>query len=28
VGNIRLTLTKSGETPTNITVTRNTGFIQ
>jgi hypothetical protein len=27
-GNIRLTLTKSGETPTNITVTRNTGFIQ
>jgi Tfp pilus assembly protein FimT len=27
-GNITLTVTKSGETPTNITVTRNTGFIQ
>jgi hypothetical protein len=27
-GNITLTLTKSGEAPANITVTKNTGFIQ
>jgi type II secretory pathway pseudopilin PulG len=27
-GDITLTLTKSGETPVNITVTRNTGFIR
>jgi prepilin-type N-terminal cleavage/methylation domain-containing protein len=28
IGNITLTLTKSGEAPANITVAKNTGFIQ